>query len=547
MSELLNQRSLKGARQLLRFRLTLIGLSAVCICCGVAAVLLPAIAAVLSGVGNSSVRVVRVAYWVGVATWGYSMPRFIANCLKSMGRFDDLAPALSRVIQKVARNVWGVWLAIISVACAVGAAVEIALGLRILPLFAAENPLEWGVFWMAAAIVSGALVPVLEYLQDLSARTALEKLATASTPQYEHVAGDRDDAALYHLYRFKNAAATRERGFRIPNVPVYFVVPPNESGFTIELSADPGEKSKPSSVERAVSEAAARRGLDWSGFTRWRRRQEEDRYLWSHEWDDGFMVTAIENRGSTIAIAGTQAPYSEFLIRDKSADLYVEGVLVRDILEEPTWNHEFDLSVLQRSRGYYSYCLGVNALYCTRDGFLVLQRRSTGLQTGGGNLGASVAGSLQWKDVVRAGARAVRTSDAALIGIRRETREELGIADHEVEFDDAPCTGLGLNLRHGRDPNLYFWGQLKLCHAELSDRKKASFRDRELGRDAWEWDHLVFAPIGMVGSDGSIAGPVGSLLAGARHLKAALLALAQNRRFQQLQQESRPVSTASTR
>jgi len=245
------------------------------------------------------------------------------------------------------------------------------------------------------------------------------------------------------------------------------------------------------------------------------------------------MRGCIEAQNSTIRITGIRTEYRDFLTRDRSADFCVEGVLIRDILEEPTWNDGFDLSILDKSRGHYSYYLGINALYYTSDGFLVLQRRSSALQTGGGNLGSSVAGSLQWRDVMSS------KTDALLNGVRRETIEELGIRERELKFSDSPYTGMGLNLRHGRDPNLYVLGRLELSHEEISPRRRAVPWYTDLGRDAWEWDHLVLVPVEAVAHDGSLIGRFGPLLGDARHLRGALYAAAQNRDFQLVQQEWR--------
>lgn len=531
MSDLLTKRSLERARQLVRFRLGLVIVSLIFFSLGLATILLPIIDS-LPGRFKIPGRAIRVLLWSGVGAWLYCAPQLLLGCLKSVEGIETPLPPLGWLIRK-----WHPWLWLVVVAALCLAAYWFELEVRIFPLAYVDNPLEWAVYWMAAAIVAGALIPVLDYLRNDSARNALKTLAKAATPQYRIDETRMDDATLYQLYLWRSSVAAR-RGFRLDNVPIYFVVPPKREGYTVDIQPAVrvyGARGQ-SSYDHALSMAAARRGLDWAGFSRWQQSREETQYLYGYVPEDGVSVRELRVKGTKIEITGTRAPYRDFLVREVSTDLSIDGILVRDVLEEPTWTDDFDLSVLERSSGYYCYFLGVNALYCTSDGFLVLQRRATTVRTGPGNLGASVAGSLRWRDVAGWFGGSSRSNRALLDGVLRETREELGIRDDEVDFDDAPCTGMGLNLRHGRDPNVYVFGELKLCHSAVSNRRRAAVLwEGELGRDTWEWDHLLLIPVEAVSTDGSLVGRFEALLGDARHLRAALFAAAQNGKFQSLQ------------
>jgi len=518
---------------------SLVVVSLVLFSAGVAAIILPATDTILRRF-HASEQIQRGVVLVAIAAWLIYIPRLFAACLKAVEDLNDVFPIVGKLIRALVR-VDDRGMRIGWTTSVVSVCVILFLGKWdsvLFPLLTVENPIEWAVFWMASAIFAGALVPVLDYVRNESAVSALARLATAATPQYQRDDVRPDDAALYQLYWMRSTTTARG-GFQIPNVPVYFVVPPTREGYKIALHGDKKRLIEGGSKGLApppLSEAAAQMGLDWAGFTRWRQREEERRYAYGSVREDGVTLAGLKVDGRTIELTGRPIEYREYLCREAGADISVDGILIRDILEGPTWNEEFDLSELDKSRGYYSYFLSVNALYSTDDGFLVLQRRGSAVQTGPGNLGSTVAGALQWRDVAALRSDQPQTVKSWMKGALRETREELGILDSEINVEGALCTGIGLNLRHGRDPNIYVFAKLKIPMKEIAPRRGPVRWWTDRSRDAWEWDHLVPIPIEAVGSDGALAGRFRGMLGGSRHLRAALYAAAMSEDFQKEQE-----------
>jgi len=308
MSELLNQRSLHRARQLIKFRVGLIVVSLTFFSLGTAAILLPASQAAseaLSKLFKTARPTARFVLWAGVGLWLYYVPRLFITSLRSAKGLDTVFPVVGQAYERL-RWTWRLfwrfgsatgsahkwqrlfWLVAVILLCSVLYVAK--WDLRYLPLVFAEQPVEWAVYWMAAAIVAGALVPVLEYLRNESAQEAHERLVIAATPQYASDENRVDNGVLYQLYRSKNVPETRAR-FNLVNVPIYFVVPPSPVGYKVEGLGDHSRAF--ASSDDVLSRAAARWGLDWSGFARWRQRQEQERYLWGYVREDGFGVTKL--------------------------------------------------------------------------------------------------------------------------------------------------------------------------------------------------------------------------------------------------------------
>jgi len=568
MSRFLSHRSLSRARQMMLFRIVLLFISLTFVSFGFLAVLLPAVSSAEARFGKTGGDIVL---WCLIYVWLMFTPMGFIEFVRSIERTDDIHPGVRFFLVRrwiLLLSSCLVWLAALSF--------HQVFGFR-LPVFSVLNPLDWGVFWMASAILAGYLTHILEYINNEEAREMLDVLSEALTPQYKWSEHQRtDNSSLYQLYRAKSftglkengkvdtqggelsgaAGETKRDGFLITNIPIFFCFLPSAGGYKIKGIFRPTSRRSYREWESALADVAALWGLDWMGFAEWRRRHEERRYLLDRTFEKCFSLTTWELTKNTITVQGTNRSYMDFLKRDKSADLTVENVRVRDVLEDGIWNREgFDLADAANSHGHFVYCTGVNALYCTKDGFLIFQRRSQGLQTGPGNMGASVAGTLQIKDLsyrarflcwARLERFAVKfDTKAVLRGLYRETLEELGIEKDEIVFGDYPCTGMALNLLHGRDPNFYFFGRLKLTKDVISRRrwKRSWVTGKSRASDAWEWQHLVFVPIEAVDDEGKLTPQFEDLLRDARHVTGALLAAAKNADFRKERDHPDPPRT----
>ena len=104
MSKFLNQRSLKAARQLITFRVALVGISLAFFSLGTACALYPAAESLGARWGE---MIGGVARWVLTSAWVILIPRIFIGSLSSVEGLDDALPRLSSLIQAAKRQPLG--------------------------------------------------------------------------------------------------------------------------------------------------------------------------------------------------------------------------------------------------------------------------------------------------------------------------------------------------------------------------------------------------------------------------------------------------------
>jgi 8-oxo-dGTP pyrophosphatase MutT (NUDIX family) len=210
-------------------------------------------------------------------------------------------------------------------------------------------------------------------------------------------------------------------------------------------------------------------------------------------------------------------------------------------LEGPNWDcGKLDLLDCSEAAKRYSMKISITGLLLTSDERFVLQRRSDRVLSGSGNLGAAVAGSVDYHRDVKAPGylpRIVWERFPELLGrwsleqtVLREIREEIGVTRSDCSFPNSgPFIGAAFNLRYGRDLNFYSIATTAMASYEIGethqDRIKhgwSPWKGARL-RDKWEVDRLEFLDARNVTTRSTVDGNLARMLGGAsRHLLGAL-------------------------
>src|SRR5262249_45858066 len=226
-----------------------------------------------------------------------------------------------------------------------------------LPSIQTENPLDWAVFWLALSIIAGGILPLWQTL--VSEETyVLRSIKNAGTvPRYTLLNRREDEipipdgqglappaikryrSAEYNkiLYReyLDHSVRYAKDGFKLTNVPIYFVIPPGEP-FDVELDF----RDEPlQHVE--LSNKAAQLGFDWCGLTTAHvasREQESDTLY----WEDSLRAVDLKVRNTEnsrkVVLTCCQGSYRDYIATEQSVDLIYEDVPnLRYFLEGEAW------------------------------------------------------------------------------------------------------------------------------------------------------------------------------------------------------------------
>lgn len=101
--------------------------------------------------------------------------------------------------------------------------------------------------------------------------------------------------------------------------------------------------------------------------------------------------------------------------------------------------------------------IGVICMVESADGFIIVQKRSSGIANRPNTFSSSVSGALDWKDFSSG-------KEAHLEGAVREGVEELGIILHDIEF-----LGLVREFLRGGKPEMYFYTKSKYSFEEIKN------------------------------------------------------------------------------
>jgi hypothetical protein len=376
--------------------------------------------------------------------------------------------------------------------------------------------LAWGRFWVSIAVLAGGILPVIKFFEP-SIEKAWKVLRAGNAPRYEPCEDERpSDKSLFEEYYTRSDPANggHRDGFRIKDVPVYFVIPPRPT-----ITFDVFLTEKTPRIEDKIPTEAACEGLDWVGFRRWRYSQLKAEY-YNFIDEDGICVSRLDREAADPVIDIMPCRFSEYAYRELSVNLNAGERLcdMRALFEGPRWHqHAVDLDNFAYAKERYSLFCGVCMLVITSDGYLILQRRSRSVSQGAGGLGASVTGFCDWKDFEQNRNWRVSLKHSAL----REMREELGVSEYQLVDTRRPFFAAGFNLLHGRDLNFYGCWRAKI------DAAKVGQLHREEARDRWEVASLVFVPVTAISQDGTLTGGFANIYQQCnRHLKALLYAFA---------------------
>jgi hypothetical protein len=330
------------------------------------------------------------------------------------------------------------------------------------------------------------------------------------------------------LYReYTDRCGQHQEGFLIPGIPIYFVVPPRQGrGFTTELSLL-GE----SFDEKGVELRFERAGLDFQALSlkRWRsstlRSKLHDERLLRH-----CALRWIAH--DRVEILGAPCSFRDYLNTEAAVNLRVRdghaSQNLRPVLEGEHWNTgRLRLDDFGHTSQHFAAAVSVAVLLETSDNYLVLQRRSSRVLHGSGNLACSASGFVSWdRDVIRSddtdGAMPVAAQAPVSLwpAVLREIHEEIGLQEHHLLLHDHRFIGAAYNLLHARDLNSYASVKSLLTRSAI----------REMIHDApdhWEHSELVFVPIDALSPSGAITGGLKDLTERCnRHLRAALYSIA---------------------
>lgn len=340
------------------------------------------------------------------------------------------------------------------------------------------------------------------------------------------------DREVYYAYQCRMNEAERAK-MPIFEIPVYFLIPPRKDRvFSVIAERITSEKKACEALPELQTEAA-KMAFDWEGFAagRWN----------AYSKDDALEAKSAEKNlrckgdlkpskdGKCYTAPSSFCSYKDYVVRELSVNLCAPGVLpdMRRLFEGPAWDEEFvNLWNVKDAACRYSMRMSVTGLLLTNDEFFVLQRRSSSVSSGVGNLGASVSGAADYcKDAVDWRRFLFHPHKWNLEkSLLRELREETGIEGAHLLplIKPGPFIGAAFNLRYGRDLNFY-----ALLRTSLRSRDISAMRGNRQARDRWEVDHIEFLHCKHVTVESIRTGVLQRQLSGgSRHLIGALYAWA---------------------
>jgi hypothetical protein len=435
-------------------------------------------------------------------SWSTSGPADVVSAAQERHAGQRLSPSRRRK-ERFKVGLFGLGI-LISLALAIPAGVSIVKTVRSAGFFNTNN--DFARLALQAAVLLAGYFAILSYLRPKLA-TSWSIITAGNLPRYEPVhVGRPTDSDLYAVCCAK--IPEHAEFLLISGTPLYFVVKPRAGRiFDVKLSAE-GQ----SLDQAALSSRAAAYGLDWRGFRLWRTDdlvREHGRFpgmLWPLRWalqsrfgnslgyifGDCARVSTLTETENEVRLGVVPTYFADYFSNELSVDLKADLRLpdMRPFFEDEwrtggTW----DLSLAASGRSY-SMAFGTAMLLITADGFLVLQRRSSHVSEGGGNVSASSSGFVNYRvDIGFARHLPFRLHKDRPADLKwaalRELREEIGVGNRRDEVKFVGFLGAAYNVLHGRDLNFYALATTKLDHAEISRRRlKAA--------DRWEVASLVF-------------------------------------------------------
>jgi predicted kinase len=408
----------------------------------------------------------------------------------------------------------------------VALALTVAAIFRQVPYLSAGDVAGWVQASLAASLVSAGLAAAIEFLlrgpnamRDNLVRHA-GQVPRLELPEYEP-----SNLELYERYQRRIDPKQQERFF-IPNVPIWFLVPPQKKGFEVKT-----EIVNDTPVNwQLLQERAAKVGLDWHGYLKWRQKQKEEEYYDRSEEPKVRVLDFFFSHG-VVTVQVCRGDFMSYLCTELSANLRVDGRYgfeFRELLEGPTWNRAeasaekplLDLENIRKGSRTHEMLASVQLGLTTSDGYLVLQRRSNRVQSAVGGVTSSGSGTAMWKDL-SSGHRSLK--ETAI----RETCEEIGWLPHEDDDLRAPFLATAFNLLRGRDLNFY-------CHLHTRRTFREIAEAAPRAQHSWEVAHLIPVPLEAIEANGTLQQPFENLIGGARHLRGLLYCLAQSEKLQSI-------------
>ena len=306
-------------------------------------------------------------------------------------------------------------------------------------------------------------------------------------------------------------------------MPIYFVVGPKAP---FEIKAE--KAGKPFDHETLINEAA-KLGLDWLGFKAWFKKEKYHFYYGCLD-EQGFRLCEELKppRNGSAVLTGNTCFWSDFICTEGAVNLTSKTppFKMRDLFEGEAWTN---LEDVPKAGERYSMLVGICALVTTKDGYLILERRSSHVSSDPGKITSTANGGIQWSDMFPEfprfhffrvlGSWFFRTAcphkRSPAWAVLRELKEETGINIRRNCEVNRIFIGAGFDLVHGRDLNLY-----ASLRCNLSLKQVSAHRAR--AKDRWELDHLIFVDPRYIGPHGTLTGPFKELDFD-RQLRAALL------------------------
>lgn len=386
---------------------------------------------------------------------------------------------------------------------------------------------EWGLFLMGAAIVLAAVFATADHFLARIQR-AQTVVRAGKVPRYDPAdETPTPDAELYSAYRSRSITDSLD-GFRVPDVPLFFVVIP-EQGKSFDVLLEEGGIDC-HFTDTYLIRRAAEMGLDWLGFKRWRiAKKDEEYFLARHELVG--RCASMQRGEGTVRLTCAPCDFHDHQCTDRAVQVTAQGRLpdMRELLEGPAWrNSKLDLRDIVTAARTYSLSISTCTLVLSADNCVILTRRSNRVLSGAGWLAASASGFAKWKSDFQR--QYISDGVSLRFAAVRELEEEIGLSEFDLYPEPRPFLGAAFNLRYGRDLNFYACFRTKCRIDEVSEKLKDA-------KDAWELSSLVPVPVSAIKDDGTLTGQFEAFtLECNRHLRGALLSLAVSGRLAEWQQ-----------
>ena len=434
--------------------------------------------------------------------------------------------------------------------------IAVTIGLAIYGLIVFNhNPIEAQTWFTLATLIFASLA-IWHFLVISRIKEARETLKAGLLPIFSESNDVNLSNSELYLEYFERSSKLSHEGFKIENVPIYFLIPPQkDQSFDVTVNL----KGKSWDTD-TLEEKSVYWGFDWKSYAIWLEQNKRAESYGPPPSGKVLRISYIDIASlasNIVKVKGSEAKFIDYLICEQSVNKEIPRQLpyMREFFEGDDWeNKSLDLANKNYENTRYSMITSFQLLITTSDGFIVLQAKTKKLQTETGGVESTFADRVNWSDVscfsfdgsiTKSIRRAYKqfadrvnwsnvggsSFDRSMTKSIRRACKQLGLSEKDFsEKDKHPFIAAAYNLKYGRDLNFYAHLACNLNKNKMSERfRKQTLRSSlsSLSRkqyDRWTRAHLIFIDKSWVHDNGEFDPRLETILGDARHVRGVLYA-----------------------